>query len=441
MTNSLNLEGLFFEVSEQFLKENDCFSTRGELGVFSHAAVVWLGIQQRLSGNSLSASMSALVERIKEDNSPLKLALRPGKKIREGKISLNTGGISRARERLPEELVADLFEKVADNIDHKLGEVSNVYVLDGQVITTSRTESTLGEFGHIYNGEGEFHFPKMRVVSVHHMQTGIARGVAIGTYRDSEDTLATSLISRLPAGSIVVMDRFYEKATFLDCMQQNNIHVVVRLREVTAKKLFGKLPRAQSQQKEVTWIPSAKKLSHIQIPGRVTKFTAQQKGFRSSEFFFFSTCPSLSLDQVADLYRQRVRVEVFIRQLKQTLKMFFVRAKKSENVKKEIYIAYITFNLIRAIMHLTAQLGNFESERMSFTAVINLTKAYAPSFLRASTAEQIDKLTQEFVTHMGQLKLPNRKKDRSYPRVVKYPRDKYAKRGIVKDYSKTQDRK
>ena len=137
MTNPLSLEELFFEVSEDFLKENEGFSTRGECGVFSHAAVIWLGIQQRLSGDILSASMSALIERIREGTSPNNLALRPGKKIREGTISLNTGGVSRARERLPEELVKNLFEKVSENIESKLDESNNTYFLDGQVISIS----------------------------------------------------------------------------------------------------------------------------------------------------------------------------------------------------------------------------------------------------------------------------------------------------------------
>lgn len=434
MTSGMDLEGLFFEVSEAFLREQKCFSTRGELGVFSHAAVVWLGIQQRLSGNSLSVSMTSLIERIREESSPLSLVLRPGKKIREGNLSLNTGGVSRARERLPEKLVTELFEKVVNNIEKKLGEKSKVYVLDGQVITISRTDSTLNEFGHVHNGEGEFHYPKIRVVSVHHMQSGVAKGIVIGTFQESESTLATSVISQLPEGSIVVMDRFFEKPTFLEFARQRKVKVVVRVRDAIAQRLFGKLPTELCSEKAVTWIPVSKSLKHIQIPGKVVKFTAQQSGFRSSEFFFFSTAAELSLDEVASLYRQRVRVEIFIRQLKQTLKMFFIRAKKSQNIRKEIYIAYLTFNLLRAIMHLAAQKGNIEPERMSFTAAINLTKAYAFAFLRARTTAEKNKLINQFVTHMGQAKLPKRKKERSYPRVVKYPRDKYPKRGIVKHY-------
>ena len=92
-------------------------------------------------------------------------------------------------------------------------------------------------------------------------------------------------------------------------------------------------------------------------------------------------------------------------------------------------------------MHFSALRGNFESERMSFTAAINLTQAYAFAFLKAKSTAEREKLIEQFTIHMGQAKLPKRSKDRSYPRVVKYPRDKYPKRGIVKDYNSEKERK
>ena len=435
MARRYDLEGLFCEVSKEYLSANDCYRTRGELGVFSQAAVVWLGIQQRLTDNTLQTSLGALIERIREDTSPLNLIMRPGKKLRSGKISLNTGGASRARCRLPECIVSELFSAATENITEKLKCVDNVYLMDGQVITIARTESNLKEFGKTGNGEGELHFPKMRVVSAHSLSSGVAQKVAIGTWHDSEVTLGAEVLAGLPKGAVVVMDRFFDKPTFLAKAQDLNIAVVVRVRDILAKRLFGSIPNEQSAQKEVLWRPSNKKLGDIELKGRIIKYTAQQNGFRSSEFYFFTTAQTLSLQQVADLYRQRVQVESFIRQLKQTLKLFFVRAKKADNIRKEIYIAYLTFNLLRAIMQLAAKQGGLDPQRMSFTATVTLCRTYALSFLRTGSKLEHQKLYEQFVENMNQAKIPKRSKNRSYPRVVKFPRDKYPKRGIVKTYS------
>ena len=434
MVKAIDLEGLFYEVCEEYLGEHRCFDTRGELGVFSNAAVIWLGVQQRLTGNSLQSSLSTLVDRIRQDTSPVNLILRPGRRIREGKISLNTGGVSRARQRLDGALVTGLFNSATDNIEAKLGKRGNVYLLDGQVITASRTDSILEEYGKTGNGEGELHFPRLRVVSAHNLHTGVARQLSIGTWHDSEVALAADVIQTLPAKSILVMDRFFDKPTFLTKVLEKQITAVVRVRNVVAKRLFGQLPAEPAAEKPVVWVPCDKKLKEIELKGRIIKFTSNEKGFRCSEFYFFTNSPSLSIEEVAALYRQRVMVEIFIRQLKQTLKLFFIRAKKSSNVSKEIYTAYLTFNLLRALMQLAADHAQISPDRMSFTATVSLCQAYAPSFLRAKSARERRELFERFVEHLVQTKLPKRTKSRSYPRVVKLPRDKYDRRAIIKVY-------
>ena len=204
MKEGKDLESLFGVVCHEYLSAHDCFATRGELGVFSHAAVVWLGVQQRLTNNSLQTSLGKLVERLHADTPLMMLTTRPGRKLRAGEVSLNTGGVSRARDRLPEELVARLFDAATSNIEERLDDARDVYLLDGQVITISRTDSTIGAFGRTGNGEGELHFPRMRVVSAHSLTTGVAKGVAIGTWHDSEVTLAAQILPSLPRGATLV---------------------------------------------------------------------------------------------------------------------------------------------------------------------------------------------------------------------------------------------
>lgn len=90
--------------------------------------------------------------------------------------------------------------------------------------------------------------------------------------------------------------------------------MVVRVRDVVAIPLFGNIPEEKAAEKEVVWVPSDKKPSAIEQKGRRIKFTAEQKGFRPSEFYFFTTARTLSLEQVSALYRQHVQVEGFMRQ-------------------------------------------------------------------------------------------------------------------------------
>jgi len=430
-----DLESLFESVCGEYLRTNDCLSTRGDLGVFSQAAVIWLGVQQRLSGNSLQSSLGRLVSRIQDEASPIKLVLHPGTKIQSGDISLNTGGISRARDRLPEEVTKELFYVSAKNILERTGNSSNIYLLDGAVITAARTESTLRHLGRTRTGAGEFHFPKMRVIAAHHLETGVAASIALGTYQQSESTLAERVIEELPVGSIVIMDRYFDKPKLLHQACERGLKVVLRIKDKFARKHLGSSASDSSAEVPIVWIPSAKAQRHLQVSGRVFKFTAAQSGFRSSEFFFFTSASDLSLDEVAVLYRKRVQVELYIRQLKQTLKLFFVRAKKAANLQKEIFIAYLTFNLLRGLMSLAAQSAGVAPERMSFTATMTLCDSYASAFLRSKDNQERESLFKKFVTNLTQAKLPVRKKPRSFPRLVKSSRGKYNCQPIVRRYN------
>lgn len=427
------LEDKFVKLCGDYFSSNDGYSIRGEQGVFSFAMVVWLGIQQRLKGNSLRESINSFLQQVKDSQVDF-LVSRVNCKLRDGEVSANTGGISRARDRYQLSQVKELFYAVCNQIFKQPSLDSkqrNIYVLDGQVTVISRSDSNLEYFSPSGNGEGELHFPRIRVISAHEVRSGIATEVAVGDWHTSEVGLSREVASRLPKESLLIMDRGFAKPTFLEVVNQQNVKILVRLKDSHGSKLLGE-NCASVAEKNVIWASRVADGRLIELSGRVIYYRSQIKGFRSSEFYFFTTDTILPAEELAELYKQRVRVEVFIRDIKQTLKMSFIRSRKGENVAKEIFIAYLAFNMIRAIMEDAANALNLPVERISFTSTISLVKTYASSFARAKTSAQIDKTQRQFYKHIFQSKLPNRNKERSYPRVVKFPRDKYQTAGIIR---------
>jgi len=422
-----SLEEKFVSVCDGYLSSHDGYNIRGERGLFSLAMVVWLGIQQRLSGNSLRESLRDLVARSEASRSVEFLVARLNQKILGKSISLSTGGVSRARDRYTLESVRELFYAAADKIRPTRKSDRSVYVLDGQNVTIARSESNLKHFSPTGNGEGELHFPRIRVISAHELDTGIAREVAVGDWRDSEVSLSQEVSSKLPQGSLIVMDRGFASPGFIDAVTKTGCNVLVRLKDSHGKKLLS-----QGTDSNVTWHSRNPQGETFAIPGRVIHFVSESKGFRSQVFYFFTTDGSLSADEVSALYRERVQVEVFIRDIKQTLKMAFVRSKKGENVEKEILISYLTFNLIRSVMTDAAAALNISVRRISFTATITSISAYAAAFVNAKTSKEVDALKERFYQKLYQAKLPIRSKIRSYPRVVKMTRDKYETACVVR---------
>ncbi len=159
----------------------------------------------------------------------------------------------------------------------------------------------------------------------------------------------------LKRGSLLIEDRCYSKPKFLKAAKEAGIDLVVRLRDSVGKKLVGN-DSQDSVEQIVEWEAQTANKEKIQVRGKVVKYVSQIKGYRSSEYYFFTTDESLTLEEVAGICLQRVRVEVFIRDVKQTLKMFFIKSKTADNIKKEIYLAYLTFNLVRSVMEETARI-------------------------------------------------------------------------------------
>lgn len=428
-----SLEKKFTEVCDGWLLENQGYRVRGELGVFSFAMVVWLGIQQRLKNNSLQASVNSLVERARLGDLDF-LVERSGKKLSSGEISTNTGGLSRARERHSLASYRELFYEATEQMFKRpslCSDQRNIYVLDGQLAAIARSDSNLEHFCPTGNGEGELHFPRIRIISAHEVRSGIARELAVGNYRQSEVALSREVAAKLPNGSLLIMDRGFAKPTFLEVVEQENVKVLVRMKDGHGKNLLGETAKACAE-KEVEWISKTAEGRKISLSGRIIKHTCHIKGFRSSEFYFFTTDTTLPAEDLAELYRQRVHVEVFIRDVKQTLSMAFIRSQKGDSVEKEILIAFRTFNLLRAIMQEAADELDLPVERMSFTGTVSLVKRYAALFARASSTKERAKLTKDFYTNMKQSKLPLRRKERAYPRVIKFPREKYKTAGITR---------
>ena len=65
-------------------------------GIYSQAIVVWLMMWQRLDGRG---TLAMAVQQVVQDM--LGDMASPDKRVREGRVSGNTGGLSRARKRLP----------------------------------------------------------------------------------------------------------------------------------------------------------------------------------------------------------------------------------------------------------------------------------------------------------------------------------------------------
>jgi hypothetical protein len=76
---------------------------------------------------------------------------------------------------------------------------------------------------------------------------------------------------------------------------------------------------------------------------------------------------------------------VDLRSLKSTLRLEQLSCTSPEMVAKEIDVAMLAYNLVRAVIYLTAQKAGMEPRMLSFTKVRNVLQVFVPADLCTGT--------------------------------------------------------
>jgi hypothetical protein len=127
---------------------------------------------------------------------------------------------------------------------------------------------------------------------------------------------------------------------------------------------------------------------------------------------------SLPAEEVVDLYGRRWRIETDLRSLKQTVRLQRISVQSADMMEKELLVAVMAYNLVRAIMFQAAQRASIDPRQLSFTYACNIVLDGYPKVLAARTAKQQQQELERIIDLVVGCRLPKRTKRRSYPREV-----------------------
>src|SRR5260370_31218949 len=111
-------------------------------------------------------------------------------------------------------------------------------------------------------------------------------------------------------------------------------------------------------------------------------------------------------------------METYLRSLKQTGRVRQLSGQSADMMEKELLVAVLAYNLVRAIMYLAAQRSKGDPRQLSFTYACNIVLDGIPKILAAHGTKQQEQELNSIIDLVARCKLPNRKKRRSYPRAV-----------------------
>ncbi len=246
--------------------------------------------------------------------------------------------------------------------------------LDGTTVKVPDSEENRRVFGLPgTNRGGRAAFPQVRVMLLVSVTMHFFLDVLFAPYRVGELSLAPRLASRLPACSLLLLDRAFISWHFLWSLTQAGHAFVLRLRRGVKLQRCVRLSsgdwlvRAKVPRHVRRWVPTMPKfIEYREVTVRVGK-----------TYFRFLTSLTdsshYSTDEIVHLYRQRWEAELAIDEFKThqcnattVNRPVIVRSKRPRRVIQELYALVLTFNLIRCSMAEAALRAKLDPLRVSF---------------------------------------------------------------------------
>ncbi len=362
----------------------------------------------------------------------LGLAL-PGGDHPDGGRTVTGSAIVQARDRVGDQPLETLFNLTADTWAPDSAEKYRwhglvVYGVDGSTLRVPDTPENEEAFGRPKSGRGQAAYPQARIVALMVLRSHLLAGLALGSFDQSEVTLATSLWKRLPDNSVTILDRgFLSYRLLLQIeLEGANRHWLTRAK----KNLTWKTVEQLGPGDFLVDLPVHRNLrrEHPELPEvlRARAIHYQRPGFRPEVLLTSLLDPvAYPAAEVATLYHERWELEIGFDEVKtHTLEREeALRSRAPERVRQEIWGLVIGYNLVRLEMQRVAVDAGVAPTRISYRhALLLVRNLWVTAWIAAPGVlpKRLDTMKRE----MALLILPPRR-TRAFPRAVKIKMSNY----------------
>lgn len=416
--------------------------TRFNNSVYSPLVVLWLMLLQRLQG---AAPLEAVVVDLLHDL-PAGFWPNPCKRVRDwhqsGKpVSGNTAAYNQARQKLPLPVVEQSCDRIFGQLMERMAPNCPpgsrcAFLLDGSSLRLAHSPAVVRQFPPASNQHGESHWPVIRMLVAHDLQTGLAMrphwGPMYGPDAVSEQKLLETSIGRLPADATVIGDSNFGVFSVAWTATQQGHPVLLRLTLQRAGRLAGEALKDQTDC-PIVWKPSrAERKAHPELPpdacvkGRLIVRQVQPDSGAPFLLALFTTLPE-PVKEIQELYGQRWNIETDLRTLKSRLRMEQLSCATPEMAAKEIQMSIAAYNLVRAVICVAAQQSGLPPRDYSFTRAARIVESFAPKISSAASQQEAKQHFDRMMYFLQQARLPRRKR-KPYSRALWGIRKQYPKR-------------
>jgi len=313
-----------------------------------------------------------------------------------GPGSAKTDPYCKARQRLPEMLVADLARSTGLELQ---GEVPpsellagrSIKIADGTTVSMPDTPANQKAYPQQLGQKKGLGFPILRLVGLISLSCGAVLDVAMAPYRGKhtgETTLLRQLLDHLETADVLLVDAIFSNYWTIALLLERGVdllgrHDGKRRLDFRQGRRLGRYDHVVPWRKPIrpSWmshalyesLPQTLSLREVQVEVAV-------KGFRCRRLQLVTTLLDPQVYHKEDLaaaFRCRWQAELDLRSIKQVMQMDVLRCKSPDMVRKEIWMHLLAYNLIRKLMAQAASTAGVCPRDISFKGALQTLVVFA----------------------------------------------------------------
>jgi hypothetical protein len=349
--------------------------------------------------------------------------------------SSSTGPYSDARQRLPQEFLAEALRLQAGQLIAQsaatLWKAMTVALLDGTTVRLRPHRDLATEFPPHGNQHQKSYWCLMRVAVTFCCYSGAALDCALSPTSVSEQALACEIILRAAGACLLVGDRNFGVFRIVQTARAAQQQVLLRMTDLRAAKLLGR--PLEPGDFPVTWQPT--RHDQLQpacprdpVPGRLIVTRLQRRG--SSRWPWLCLFTTLADPQkypapeLVELYGRRWHIELNLRYVKAQMGAAQLEVYSAAMARKQWLACLLAYNLIRAAMLCAALRHGTPPLTLSFSACRRGLEWWLRDWGR--TLSSLTRSWENTLRDLSRCTLPKRKKPRpAEPRAKRHVRESF----------------
>lgn len=287
---------------------------------------------------------------------------------RDGWQVPSTSAISQARQRLGEEPLRVLFERVAAPMAQPGTRGAwfhgwRVMAVDGVILDVPDTADNVEAFGKKPHRDGESPFPQVRIVGLGECGTHAIVAAAIDSWRAYERELLERILDDVEPDMVVLADRGFFSYELWCQARQTEAELVWRISDNVEVPVLEWLPdgsyRSELLPKQIKVDLKRGKQRNVRdemrLPIRVVEYMVTNRGGKPETIRLITSIMDHELAPAAELaalYRQRWEFELTLDEVEthQMPHHRLLRSKTPELVRQEIWALLLTHYAVRDLM-------------------------------------------------------------------------------------------